>query len=94
MLSALALVCGCATFPVDDDRLAPPVEPDPDATCADACAHIGPEGLDCEQGRPTPDGATCTEVCEGALADGLDVHPECIVRVERCEHVDAASQGC
>lgn len=73
----------------------PPIQKrDGGASCAEMCEHIGPAGLNCPEGRDTPGGATCVEVCESTLEGGLDLHPECVIAVERCEDVDRASQGC
>lgn len=69
-----------------------PITPTQEANCETMCAHL--QKLGCEEGRDTPGGATCEEVCTLTIDAGLDVHPECVVGVEKCEDVGRASQGC
>lgn len=62
----------------------PPPAPDagrPGATCQDVCMRW--QSLGCEEGKPTPAGVTCVEVC------GINTHWDkaCLAAVERCEQI-------
>lgn len=68
----------------------PPVNPDEPtippsklrATCVDACLHLSELG--CPDAQPTPDGASCSEVCES-----LPIRPACLASVTICEQTAA-----
>lgn len=93
-LFVAVLFVGCIPY---QDPKQDPIEPKPGpdggvADCGAMCDHL--RRLGCEGAKPTPNGATCREVCEHTLEAGYDVHPECVVSVARCDQVDRASQGC
>lgn len=73
---------------VPADPVEPPIDPIPvpGADCKQACAALIEH--DCEEGRPTEDGAPCTEVCANGMAEFYDL--ACVAglqdcRVELCE---------
>lgn len=95
VLAALAafgvglVVTGCRTFP-------PPKPIDGAATCADACDRG--TVLGCPWAAPTPNGETCVEVCENAVASGLvALGLGCMASAGSCSEADAceaaASRG-
>ena len=75
----LAFFSGCAPVPVT------PVRP---AACTEACAK-GAE-LGCVWATPTPNGATCTDVCESANRI-LPWRTECLWGARTCEEADACN---
>lgn len=90
ILAALALI-GCPSpGPV------PPPGPETDAagpnpTCVAYCAHV--TELGCPQAKPTPKGATCTEVCENVQGSGyasLDLR--CGFQAKSCAGVTACER--
>ena len=89
VLTILATQC-LPPGPVDGP-VPPPVLEQTDAGCEGMCAHL--RELGCEQGKPTPSGATCERVCADTMAEGYDVHPDCVAGVRGCAEVDRASQG-
>lgn len=62
------------------------------ASCASTCVHIGPktaenpEALDCEEGRPTADGQTCQQVCEG-IPNTTQDYLDCVRTVTACDQI-------
>lgn len=89
--AALMLV-GCpntSIMPVE-----PPPSPNPDvkADCSSACENIGPvtdenpDGLACEEGEPTADGASCTEVCEG-IPNTTQDYLDCVATITACDQI-------
>jgi hypothetical protein len=64
----------------------PDGEGDP-ASCADACAHL--DELGCPEAEPTPEGATCVEVCENVETSGtVTLNPACVIEITACAQVD------
>jgi hypothetical protein len=78
VLLAALLLCGCTiNYPESPDG------------CPAACARLGV--LSCEAGKPTPDGATCEQVCSNVQASGLNrINTECIAAADSC----AAAEEC
>lgn len=82
--------------PFPDDPV--PVEPDdPDAkyNCSTACKHLRGDdgsGLDCEEGKETPEGGTCEKVCENTLGTPTEMPVECMSKVEDCSQTDSCSR--
>ena len=65
----------------------PPLSP---GSCAAACAHG--EAMHCAWARPTPAGATCTEVCQNAETSGeLSFGPDCAVHARACDDAYACA---
>jgi len=89
LLSWSVMGCGPTILPVD-----PPPSPNPDvkADCAQACDNIGPkteanpDGLGCEEGQPTADGASCTDVCEG-MPNTTQDYLDCVATVTACDQI-------
>lgn len=72
----------------------PPPADDPDAaanpvTCSTYCKHVGPEGLDCPEGRPTAKGATCMDFCSNIQLSRNYVRLDlrCSVKAKTCAEV-------
>jgi len=83
-LAPLLLVAACChpttTGPVNT--------PASGATCADMCKHLA--DLHCKSAEPTPDGASCPEVCENIRSAGVvPLNLECRVRAPSCEAADS-----
>ncbi len=70
----------------------PNPEPEPEldgaapATCESVCAHW--TDLGCKEAQPTPDGASCVEVCENIQQSNLKDDLECQVAVTSCDQID------
>lgn len=57
-------------------------------SCEDACARL--DELDCPAAKPTPNGASCAEVCTNAEKSGLALWGlSCIVTAPSCIAADA-----
>lgn len=77
---ALALGAHCGNNPG-------PNEGDPES-CADACARLAE--LECPEAEPTPEGASCVEVCENVEGSGtVTLNPACVIGITACAQVDA-----
>jgi hypothetical protein len=71
-----------------------PTNPKPDAveagtgfSCETACARWAELG--CEEGKPTPNGASCAEVCSNLVYSGVvELNLECRSRVAKCSEID------
>lgn len=83
----LALIVGCQPTPGPS----PPEPPPPHVpSCARACARLAELG--CKEGKPTPKGATCQEVCEHTEASGyLSLNPGCVERITSCDQVNSCA---
>jgi hypothetical protein len=81
ILAALQIAATCSTHPVE-----------PEPGCEAACQRM--RELGCEEGNPTPEGATCEEICIEAERSGLaDVDTKCIVELEACGSYDVCTDG-
>jgi hypothetical protein len=91
LAAVLALGLQAARCGPPDDPADPPAPDAGDpASCADACAHL--EELGCEEAEPTPEGATCEEVCEAVESSGtVTLNPACVLQIETCEEIDGCS---
>lgn len=78
----------------------PPEPPPPDTgSCVAMCEHIGPSGLNCEEGGPVynsdlpgPEGEpnqSCVDACEEWQANGIPVNPDCVAKSPNCEEIEA-----
>jgi hypothetical protein len=68
----------------------PAPSPVPSGACAAACAHLA--ALGCPEAKPTPKGATCTDVCLNAEDSGvLSMQPDCVVRAVDCPAANACA---
>ena len=78
------VLLGCPEPNVPDPK--PELDGAAPATCESVCAHW--TDLGCKEAQPTPDGASCAEVCqklqEGNLKDDL----ECQAAVTSCDQID------
>jgi hypothetical protein len=81
----------------------PPTPPGPGTTdagtdaeeakrpCLAACRRLSK--LACESARPTPEGASCTLVCENVQASGvISWNIECIRKAESCAAADLCNR--
>ena len=62
------------------------------ATCASACGRLAAFG--CPEGRPTPAGASCTEVCSAARQSRVDLPIACVTRATDIAGVRACGVRC
>ena len=81
LAAPLALACG---------PFEPPETPETqaeryvgEADCADYCANM--QILGCEEGKPTPGGASCLAVCENAQTGPIPFNTECAAQATSCE---------
>lgn len=89
VFAALTLAGRCDGDPVEPRRPRP-VDAGTPADCAAACAHM--RELGCEEGKPTPKGATCEDVCNNVEASGtVTLHPSCVVGIARCDQVESCA---
>jgi hypothetical protein len=77
----MAFAPGCATVS--------PV-PTPDVTCDAVCLHG--HNLGCNWATPTPDGASCVEVCRLAQTSPLPWSMSCSLQAESRTDVDACNR--
>lgn len=81
---SLLLLLGCATTP--------PPTPTPLDGCESYCAHM--TDLGCEIAKPTPDGATCLDICKTVQASTVVTWDlACRVRAESCAAADSCEAG-
>jgi hypothetical protein len=88
------LLVACPPPVVPDPSPDGGVEPDPvlpdDVDPAEAaCKRFEELGCQDPEGRnlwePTPGGAACPDVFRNAEKNGVDLHPACIAKIEKCE---------
>lgn len=88
---ALLLATNCTPAPV----VLPPKERPEAGTPADCDAACGRlRALDCEEGKSTPGGGTCEDVClnvQQSEATALDL--ACVVRAGSCSAANACGYG-
>lgn len=85
MKTALLLAAALATQCNLDPKPAPPAPP-PDpfaATCETACKNL--MAMNCHDGNPTKEGASCVEVCQNAERNGLPLPVACVTVSGSCE---------
>jgi hypothetical protein len=83
-MKALAILASTSLIWCSSPGPKPAPKPDPGAlTCTDACDNL--RTLGCAEAAPTPDGASCEDVCLNA--DDLPV--ACITRAETCDAAEA-----
>jgi hypothetical protein len=84
---ALCILGACPPKPIPPQ---PPIH-DGDATCADACARA--REMECEFAKPTPNGATCEDVCQNIQDKGLfSLDLDCRVAARTCKQAEACEQ--
>jgi len=92
------LVAGCP--PMEEPVSPSPTIIDPPDTdlCDDMCAHIGPEGLKCEEGedvynddlpgdKDVPN-QSCADFCRELQEQKVMVNPKCILLTPTCEEIE------
>jgi len=65
--------------------------------CPAACKHLRGEdgsGLNCEEGKPLPDGTTCEKFCADTQNSGHALVPSCVVRITKCSDMDHVDDFC
>jgi nitrous oxide reductase accessory protein NosL len=90
------LLVGCPK-PPDAPGPAPINVPDTDV-CAAMCEHLGPKGLNCEEGQPVynsdlpgPTGVpnqSCESFCRETQINGLFLNPKCLKSVPSCDLIE------
>lgn len=100
------LLLGCHP---QDVKPTPPPDPNPTpvpvtSACESMCGTIGPDGLNCEEGRPIYDSdlpgppgvpnESCSAFCEKQQENGLNLHPSCVAKVKSCDEIESARQHC
>ncbi len=83
-LFVVLILVGCPKpIPKPDPQI-----PTDTANCADACKHIGPEGLNCPEGKTLDDGTTCTKFCEDTQNTGHSLHASCVMKIQKCSDME------
>ncbi len=88
VLSAMLLAGTCNQ---DVEPVRPkPVDAGTPADCSAACQHM--RELGCEEGKPTPGGATCEDVCNNVEGSGtVTLNPACVVGISRCDQIESCA---
>lgn len=104
LLASLTFAACELQHPVVPDNTTPPVEPDPtDPVLPDdvdpnaaACERFEELGCQSRDGRnlwePTPGGVECPDVFRNAEKNGVNLHPSCIAKIEKCEDRHACTE--
>ena len=91
LLSLCLVACGPTPGPVGPTPGAPDAGPPGVVTCAAYCAHAAELG--CDQGRPTPNGATCMQVCDNVQTSGYaQMDLRCGYSATNCSAIDACER--
>lgn len=96
VLPLVGALCGPTPTPPPDpppplpEAPVGPLAPTEERNCPGTCARL--LELGCEEGTPTPGGATCEQVCANALAEGIVLaHDQrCLDEAFDCE----TARGC
>jgi hypothetical protein len=64
----------------------PKPEAQPNATCAQACAHLAELG--CPEAKSLPDGTTCQVFCENTQDAGHALDAGCVLTISKCEELN------
>jgi len=91
--------CTCSPHPT-------PFPPDIQ-TCEEACNHIGPDGLNCEEGQPIdmlwPDAhgcvngidevkcVSCKKFCEDTMNQRVWLEPSCVLTINSCDQIESCA---
>jgi hypothetical protein len=92
MFFVVACTTGCPHNPTPTPTPIPVVDGGEDEarrpTCANACNRL--KALGCKGSGPTPEGASCIEVCENLVSAGVvDFNLSCRVKATSCSAIDA-----
>lgn len=87
-------LCSCPQQAVSPNPLP---APDTDA-CGLMCTHIGPTGLNCQEGQDVYDSdkagpkgvpnTSCTAFCQYEQDNGIFVNPRCVAQVSSCKDIE------
>lgn len=92
LLIGVSLLGGNCDPPPDYPTRIRPIEAGTPADCKAACDHL--RSLGCEEGNPTPKGATCEDVCNSVESSGtVTLDPGCVANIAKCEEIDACTYG-
>lgn len=92
VLSILVLCTACGPTP-PPKPVPTPVPAAGDATCAEACTtakklrDANGAASGCKVADPTPKGATCEQVCQNALDEGIAWPTWCISQATSCDAI-------
>lgn len=78
-------LAGCLPEPVNPDAEEPNYVGE---DCPAYCSNM--QRLGCEEGKPTPNGASCLEVCKNSLTGPVPFNTACASKAVSCEE----SEGC
>lgn len=88
VLATLITLSCCTPPPIDP---LPPKPVSPPGSAEGACRNL--RDLHCPDGDPTPDGHTCEEVLEHALAsDATRINAVCLETIKACSDEQRCSQ--
>ena len=96
LVLAAFLLSGCQPPSIESPSPHAITPPDTDL-CGKACDHIGPQDLNCEEGKPTFDSSlnrnvSCEEQCQYFQANGAFFNPRCVAIVPTCAQIEAYRQ--
>lgn len=87
LLALLLVACGPNPGPQPPRPAAPDAGPGV-VSCAAYCEHAA--ALGCEQGKPTPKGASCMQVCDNVQTSGFgQLDLRCGYSATTCAAIDA-----
>ena len=69
------------------DRDPHPIVADDIEDCPAAAAKL--TELDCEEGKPAPDGQTFEEFCKETMTLGHAMRPSCLKTIESCDEIES-----
>lgn len=79
LIPFLLVLCSCNGCP-------PNPTPNPlQADCTKSCSHL--RELGCEEGKPTPKGATCETICQNMPVN--QAYLDCTSRITDCQQVNS-----
>ena len=98
-LLAVLILTGCPSYnPHDPSDPPAPINPPDSDLCETMCDHIGPSGLDCEEGKPLYNSdllgdpgvpnQSCADACHEWQDKGVFVNPRCVSTVPSCDLIE------
>jgi hypothetical protein len=91
LVCASCLLGGTCKHDVTDVRPKPTDAGSP-SECSAACKHL--RELGCEEGKPTPAGASCEDVCNNVERSGtVTLHPACVIHIKHCNEIQSCAYG-
>jgi hypothetical protein len=99
-IALIIIVCvtGCLNSIHKEAPSIAPMEPPDTVLCGSMCQHLGPNGLNCEEGmsvydsdKPGPKdepNTSCEEFCKTSQMRGYFLNPRCLILVPSCNRIE------